>query len=64
MSGKNPPYSNHKKKVAQYTLEGELIKIWDCGRDVEKYFGVGKGIISQATSGKVKTFKKFVWKRL
>lgn len=53
--------SNKRKQVAQYTLEGELVKIWnsvmECGRN-----GFNNGHITECCNGKRKTHKKFKWK--
>ena len=54
----NPKLS---KQVVQYTLEGELVKIWDstneCGRN-----GFSQGNVSACCQGKIKTHKKFKWR--
>lgn len=48
------------RKVAQYTLNDELVRIWDCIKDVEKEYGI-KGITS-VCRGKRKTAGGFKWK--
>lgn len=49
------------KKVAQYTLDGELVKIWEsineCGRN-----GFDNSTIVKCCKGKKKTHKSFIWK--
>lgn len=49
------------KKVAQYTLDGELIKIWDsaneCGRN-----GFSQGSVSACCRGELKSSKGYIWK--
>lgn len=49
------------KQVAQYTLDGELVKIWcsanECGRN-----GFNCGHVSACCRGELKTHKKFKWK--
>lgn len=51
------------KQVAQYTLEGELVKIWcstnECGRN-----GFNSGHICACCRGKLKKHKGFKWKYL
>lgn len=51
------------KQVAQYTLEGELVKIWnsvmECGRNGFNHTGVSKCCL-----GKRKTHKGYIWKYL
>ena len=49
-----------KKQVYQYTLDGELVKIWpstaECGRN-----GFNSGHISQCCNGKKKKYKGYRW---
>jgi len=50
------------KPVAQYTLHGVLMKIWDSGADAE-ISGYSKVCISYCCSGKIKTHSRYVWRR-
>ena len=50
------------KRVAQYTKDGELIKIWDCMMDAERILGIGASHISSCCKGKRKSAGGFVWK--
>lgn len=59
----NGKYTKQKKKVFQYDLNGNLVRVWNSGREAEKYYNVGKGNVSQAVSGAIKTLKGFIWKR-
>lgn len=73
LKGENNPFSgkhhtkefkdNRSKKVIQYTLNGELLKIWDsineCGRN-----GFSQGNIFACCRGKRKTHKGYIWKYL
>lgn len=49
-----------RKKVYQYTIDGELVKIWnsvnECGRN-----GYSQGCISQCCNGIKKQYKDFIW---
>ena len=49
------------KKVYQYTLDGELVKIWksamDCGRN-----GYSQGNVSACCRGERGTHKNYIWK--
>ena len=49
------------KKVYQYTLDGELVKIWksamDCGRN-----GYSQGNVSACCRGERDTHKNYIWK--
>lgn len=51
------------KKVAQYTLDGELVKIYDSLRKAEKENNVPRGSsIAHCCRGKQKQFNNFIWK--
>lgn len=50
------------KLIGQYTLDGELIKIWPSTLEAERQTGFCNGHISQVANGKRKTHKGFVWK--
>lgn len=49
------------KQITQYTLEGELIKIWDSVMECDRN-GYDKGQVSRCCQGKRKTHKGFIWK--
>ena len=48
------------KKVYQYTLEGELVKVWDSVTSCEKE-GFHKGHVSNCCLGKQKKHKGYIW---
>lgn len=50
------------KPVGQYTREGELIKVWQIVREVERQLGFAHGNISKVAQGKNKTAYGYVWK--
>ena len=50
------------KPVGQYTLDGELIKVWVSAREAQKQAGFSYKHISNVATGKHKTHKGFVWK--
>ena len=50
------------KPVGQYTLDGELIKVWVSAREAQKQAGFSYNHISNVATGKHKTHKGFVWK--
>ena len=54
--------SFHSKKVAQYDLQMNLIRIWDSVRDIERETGINHANISRCCNGKYKTSGQFVWK--
>lgn len=49
------------KKIAQYTLEGELVKIWDSMMECKRN-GFSNTNISGCCLGERKTHKGFIWK--
>ena len=57
---KGKPLIKLRKQVYQYTLDGELVKIWDsvneCGRN-----GYSQGCISQCCNGIKKQYKGYIW---
>ena len=50
------------KKVGQYDLTNNLIKVWDCVMDIERDLGIKNGAISNCCLGKSKTSGKFIWR--
>lgn len=50
------------KSVGQYTLHGELIKIWPSTMEAKRQAGFHCGHISSVANGERKTHKGFVWK--
>lgn len=52
------------KRVAQFTLGGKLVKIWDSITSVQEETGWSLYAISLACLGKTKTSKGFLWKYL
>ena len=61
--GKQLNRKDLSKQVAQYTLDGKLVKVWlstsECGRN-----GFIQQSVSSCCQGKLKTHKKFKWKYL
>jgi hypothetical protein len=57
-SGKDCPNS---KRVCQISLDGDLIKMWDCASDVQRELGINQTTICAVCSGKRKTAGGFVW---
>ena len=50
------------KPVGQYTTEGELVKVWQSTREVERQLGFAQSCISEAARGKQRTAYGYVWK--
>lgn len=53
---------HNSKPINQYTKDGELVKRWECARDIEKEIGVSHTNISDCANGKQKTAKGFIWR--
>lgn len=52
---------SRRKSVAQYTLTGELVKIWDSPTTIENELGFSRKNISRCASGKRDTAYNFKW---
>ena len=61
---KNNLTGNHTKakRVAQYNKDMELIKIWNCIRDVERELKIANGHITYCCQGKRKSAGGFIWR--
>lgn len=53
--------NGHKKTVFQYTLEGELVAVWECAEDAAKALGFCKKNIQRCCNGERKTHKGYKW---
>jgi len=56
-SGKDKP-----KPINQYNLQGNFIKTWKSGLDIENTLNFSRSHISQVCSGKRKKANGFIWK--
>lgn len=56
--GKNTPTS---KPILQKTLNGKVVKRWDCGLDAVRDGGFESSCISRCASGKQKNHKGYRW---
>lgn len=52
----------NSKKVKQYDLKGNLIKIWDCTMDIQRQLGFKNCNISLNCLGKRRTAYGFKWR--
>ena len=50
------------KPIGQYTIDGELVKIWPSTIEVQRQAGFSSGNISQVANGNRKTACGFIWK--
>lgn len=61
----NSNYGNAKvgrsKKVAQMDFAGNVIKTWDSIRDAARG-GYVRYLVSDCANGKIKSYRKFIWK--
>jgi len=49
------------KTVYQYTLDGELVKVWNSANEAARELGFNQAHISDCCLGKRKTHKGFIW---
>lgn len=50
------------KPIGQYTLNGELVKVWQSVNEAERQTGFNQSNISKAAHGKYKQSYNFIWK--
>ena len=50
------------KRVEQYDLEGNFIKMWDCTMDIQRELGIANQLISSCCRGKQKYSKGYIWR--
>lgn len=48
-------------RVAQYTKNGQLIKVWDSQKEASEITGISHVSISQCCNGKIKTAGGYRW---
>jgi group I intron endonuclease len=51
----------HCKPIIQKTLNGVFIREWDSIKEASKTLNISNGNISNCCSGRIKTFKGYVW---
>jgi hypothetical protein len=56
------PSSGGNKWILQYDLEGNFIKEWESGREIERQLGFDNAAISHACKGDMKFAYGFMWK--
>lgn len=54
----------NSKKVAQYDLNGKLIRIWDSAREVMRVTGIDNSWVGKCCKGQCKSVGGFVWRHL
>lgn len=58
------PYQEKAQKVAQYSIDGELIKIWNNAEEVGDFYGIRPSNIRRNCNGKVAVTAGYVWEYL
>lgn len=53
---------SRSKSVGQYTLDGDLVKVWQSTNEVERQTGFSHGNIGKTANGKYKQAYGFIWK--
>lgn len=53
--------SKRSKMVAQYTLDGKLVKVWPSLREIQRKLGFEKASISRCCLGKQHTSYDYIW---
>ena len=53
---------HNSKRVYQYTLDGELVRVWNSNSEVERECGYKNQNISACCMGKIKKYKGYIWK--
>jgi hypothetical protein len=51
-------------KVYQYSLDGVLLKEWDCAQYAVKFYNMNRTGITDCLNGRQKTAKGFIWTKL
>lgn len=54
--------NNRRKKVEQYSLDGDFIKLWDSVQDASNELGISINSIRRCAAGIHKTSNGFIWK--
>lgn len=52
-----------KKKVVQYDINMNIVKIWDSTSDASKELNINKSSINNCCAGRYKTAGGFIWRR-
>lgn len=60
--GKFGVLANKHRAIAQYDLNGEFVKLWECMSDAWKELGIDSGCLTRACQGVYKTAGGFIWK--
>ena len=50
------------KRVVQYDMQGNFIKVWDSIADAERELNIARGNIAKCCKGKWKTIADYIWR--
>lgn len=50
------------RKIEQYTLDGELVRVWDFVEDAARFYGIGHSGITNNLNGRSAKCHGFIWK--
>lgn len=50
------------KQIAQYTFDGQLVKIWPSAMEIQRQLGISNSNIIACCKGKLKQTHGFIWK--
>jgi len=50
------------KAVAQYSKDGELLRVWPCVSEAARHLGCNPCTITNCTKGRIKSCKGYIWK--
>lgn len=59
--GRKSKDCKNSKRLYQISLDGKLLKIWDCATDASRELGIDQSSISMVCNGRRKTAGGFVW---
>lgn len=62
MLGKKGKLCPNSKKIKQYDIKGNFIKLWDSTMDIERELNIVHNNISACCLGKLKTYKGYIWR--
>ena len=62
MFGVTGAKNKNSKRVAQYTKDNVLVRVWDCAADVERELGIAHNSIGRCCNGNLKTAGGFIWR--
>jgi hypothetical protein len=62
--GKTGKNNKTSKKIYQYTMDNQLVKIWDGMSEAARELGLQTSNISSCCNGKIKSTGGYIWKKI